>query len=187
VGGGYGTGFPVFFATGAMTQLTLDAGKSVTSVAGYSNSSPAAIGTVTFTLQATGSAGTFSSSTSSISFLNHVIRGATTATSITTAQLTGGMLAHGFDKSLQQTKASSYVLAAPAGNYDYYAYPSRMGILNTVTTNGFAGGVSKQGEQGVPGSFTGSYTNNAGYVETYNIYRTANSGQTGATIVILND
>ena len=188
IGGGtpWSVGFPVFFATGAMNTLTLGAGKSVTSVAGYSNSSPSAIGTVTFTLQATGSAGTFSSSTSSFSFLNHVIRGATTATSITPAQLTGGMLAYGFDKSLQQTKASSYTLAAPAGNYDYYAYPSRMGIINSVTTNGFNGGISKQGEQGVPGSFTGSYTNNAGYVETYNIYRTANSGQTGAPIVILN-
>ena len=177
-GVGYGTGFPVFFATGAMNTLTFGAGKSITSAPG------GGLGTVTIRLQATGSAGTFSQSTSSISFLNHVVRGATTATSITAAQLTGGMLAHGFTASIQSTKASSYTLASPTDNYDYFAYPSRLGDISTLQIGGVgSGGFSKQGV-GIPGTFVQSYTNNAGYTENYNFYRATNSGLTGSSCVL---
>jgi len=183
----YGTGFPVFFATGAMNEHTFSAGKSITSVAGYSNSSPTAVGTVTFRLMATGGAtsGTFAQSTSTVSFLNHVVRGATTATSITAAQLTGGMLAHGFVQSIQQTKASSYNLSAPTDNYDYFAYPSRMGDIITLSVgNVGSGGMTKQGQGDVPGTFVQSYTNNAGYTENYNFYRVTQSGLSGAAVVL---
>jgi len=178
VDSGYGTGFPVFFATGAMNQLTYGAGKSITSAPG------GGLGTVTIRLQATGSAGTFSQSASTISFLNHVVRGATTATSITAAQLTGGMLAHGFVKSIQSTKASSFTLASPTDNYDYFAYPSRLGDISTLQIGGVgSGGFSKQGE-GIPGTFVQSYTNNAGYTENYNFYRATNSGLSGSSCVL---
>ena len=180
VDSGYGTGFPVFFATGAMNQLAYGAGKSITSAPG------GGLGTVTIRLQATGSAGTFSQSASTISFLNHVVRGATTATSLTGAHLTGGMLAHGFVKSIQNNRAASYSLAGPVGNYDYFAYPARHGEiqLGGLKTNGNDGGFTKQGDGAVPGTFEQPYTNNAGYTENYYFYRSTNPGLVGTSIVI---
>jgi hypothetical protein len=179
VDSGDGVGFPVFFATGAMNSLTFGAGKSITS-------SQLGSGTVTFRIMATGSAGTFAQNTSSISFFNHIVRGATTATSLTGAHLTGGMLAHGFVKSIQNNRAASYSLAGPVGNYDYFAYPARHGEiqLGGLKTNGNDGGFTKQGDGAVPGTFEQPYTNNAGYTENYYFYRSTNPGLVGTSIVI---
>jgi hypothetical protein len=179
VDSGDGVGFPVFFATGTMLDLTFGAGKSITS-------SQLGSGTVTFRIMATGSDGTFAQNTSSISFFNHIVRGATTATSLTGAHLTGGMLAHGFVKSIQNNRAASYSLAGPVGNYDYFAYPARHGEiqLGGLKTNGNDGGFTKQGDGAVPGTFEQPYTNNAGYTENYYFYRSTNPGLVGTSIVI---
>jgi len=158
-------GFPVDLSSGSAT-LT---GATLIAYPGSKNSS------VTFTLGATGSDGSFVTSTDNITFRNNNYYGVSTNTG-----LTGGGLSTltGF---LDNNRQSSFTLNSGAGEYYYYAYPSSYGVADGDTdfnVGGFDGGFS------LLHAGTTAHTNSEGFAETYYIYKSNNAGVGEKVIVV---
>lgn len=131
---------------------------------------PAVGGSVTFTLNAAGAAGSASSSITH-TFYNNVYWGLSTKNSgYVAADITG--LAN---KTLQNTYATTFTLSPGAGQYIIYAYPARLGTA-TFSVGGFTGGFD--------GPTTVSVTNASGYTENYYLWnsRASNLGSTTVTV-----
>ena len=126
---------------------------------------------VTFTLGATGSDGSFATSTDSITFRNNNYYGVST-----NAGLTGPDLSS-LSSNLDDNRSYSFSVNAGAGEYIYYAYPSSYGDAS-FTVGGFAGGFSK-----LHGGAT-AHTNSAGFSETYFIYRSDNASLGSTEVVV---
>jgi len=126
---------------------------------------------VTFTLGATGSDGSFATSTDSITFRNNNYYGVSS-----NAGLTGPDLSS-LSSNLDNNRSYSFSVNAGAGEYIYYAYPSSYGDAS-FTVGGFAGGFSK-----LHGGAT-AHTNSAGFSETYFIYRSDNASLGSTEVVV---
>jgi len=130
---------------------------------------------VTFTLGATGSDGSFVTSTDSITFRNNNYKGVSS-----NSGLTGGGLSTltGF---LDNNRQSSFTLNSSAGEFYYYAYPSSYGEADGDTdfnVGGFDGGFSL-----LHGGAT-AHTNSEGFTETYYIYKSNQAGVGEKVIVV---
>lgn len=76
---------------------------------------------------------------------------------------------------LSNSRTKSFTVTAAAGEYIWYAYPSRLGSA-TFTVGGFEGGFESPE--------TISVTNPSGYAENYYAYRSTNSGLGATTVVV---
>ena len=126
---------------------------------------------VTFTLGATGSDGSFVTSTDSITFRNNNYYGVSS-----NAGLTGPDLLT-LSSNLDNNRSYSFSANAGSGEYIYYAYPSSYGDAS-FTVGGFAGGFSK-----LHGGAT-AHTNASSFSETYFIYRSDNASLGSTEVVI---
>lgn len=80
------------------------------------------------------------------------------------------------EKSLQESLKKTFTVDAGADEYIYYCIPTRYGTP-TYKVGGFSGGFTKQS--------TIQFTNPSGYTESYDIWRTDNSGL-GLTEIIVS-
>jgi hypothetical protein len=129
---------------------------------------------VTFTLGATGSDGSFATSTDDITFKNNNYYGISSNTGLTG----GGLLSlTGF---LDNDRASSFTLNSGSGEFYYYAYPSSYGEAAGTDFNvgGFDGGFEL-----LHGGAT-AHTNSEGFTETYYIYKSNQAGVGEKVIVV---
>jgi len=158
-----GTGFPVYFPTGAMDSIAFT---TQTLTAGIGNS-------VTLRLVVTGSAN--SASHDIEIFMGNSIRwGVSSLESLTAGnmrtQLTQSMV------SSQAANALPHTIGVTAmyGEYVYYAYPARFGEVKQSINNGAYGGMYLQGNFGVPGEVSVMYSNELEYMESFYITRSRN-------------
>ncbi len=158
-----GTGFPVYFPTGAMDSIAFT---TQTLTAGIGNS-------VTLRLVITGSAN--SASHDIEIFMGNSIRwGVSSLESLTAGnmrtQLTQSMV------SSQAANALPHTIGVTAmyGEYVYYAYPARFGEVKQSINNGAYGGMYLQGNFGIPGEVSVMYSNELEYMESFYITRSRN-------------
>jgi hypothetical protein len=158
-----GTGFPVYFPTGAMDSIAFT---TQTLTAGIGNS-------VTLRLVVTGSSN--SASHDIEIFMGNSIRwGVSSLESLTAGnmrtQLTQSMV------SSQAANALPHTIGVTAmyGEYVYYAYPARFGEVKQSINNGAYGGMYLQGNFGVPGEVSVMYSNELEYMESFYITRSRN-------------
>jgi hypothetical protein len=78
---------------------------------------------------------------------------------------------------LASAYTGSYTVTAATGEYIWFAYPSRITGTPVFTVGGFEGGFTSQG--------TATITNDYGFTETYQFYRSNNSGL-GLTVVVVS-
>lgn len=120
---------------------------------------------VTFTASATSNSGTSSTKTATITFLNYFYSGLSTNDNLPPTGLTGMT---DVTKELRSNNGGdSFTENAGTNEYIYYAYPSKYGE-STFTFNGLDGGFRL-----LHGGAT-AHTNEAGFTETYFIYRSDN-------------
>jgi hypothetical protein len=158
-----GTGFPVYFPTGAMDSIAFT---TQTLTAGIGNS-------VTLRLVMTGSSN--SASHDIEIFMGNSIRwGVSSLQSLTAGnmrtQLTQSMV------SSQAANALPHTIGVTAmyGEYVYYAYPARFGEVKQSINNGAYGGMYLQGNFGIPGEVSVMYSNELEYMESFYITRSRN-------------
>lgn len=122
----------------------------------------------TFTLSATDERNKTVTKTTSIYFRNGVYWGvgANTEAFDSTFVLT-------LTKGLQATKAKTFTVNAGAGQHIYYAVPTRYGAC-AFNVGGFDGGFGK--------AVTIEFTNESGYTESYDIYKSDNTGLGSTTV-----
>lgn len=164
-----GTGFPVYFPTGAMDSITFSTA-TLTAEAG---------GSLILRLEATGYTGIIggpgratSTKDITISFANSFLYGVTGASSLGPNQFTGGWTSRITTNSIDQTQTVN----VPIGEYIFFAYPRRLGDATFQINDLGIGGFSPQGLGGVPGASAQTAGNLNGYVEQYLFYRSTNSG-----------
>ena len=109
------------------------------------------------------------SATTKVAFVNGVYYGAAAETEITSVFIKK------LTRSLQTTKAKTATITAGAGQYIWYAIPSRYGTPS-FNVGGFDGGFSKVR--------TIDFTNASGYTESYDVWRSDNSGLGATTVKI---
>ena len=102
-----------------------------------------------------------------VSFMNAKYYGASSSEDVTTA------LINSLNKALVTTKAGPITVTANAGEYIYFAIPTRFGVP-VFTVGGFTGGFFKVSSL----DFTNAYS----YTENYSIYRSDNHSL-GLTVV----
>jgi hypothetical protein len=158
-----GTGFPVYFPTGAMDSIAFT---TQTLTAGIGNS-------VTLRLVITGSAN--SASHDIQIFMGNSIRwGVSSLESLTAGnmrtQLTQSMVSSNAVNALPHTIG----VTAMYGEYVYYAYPARLGEVKQSINNGAYGGMYLQGNFGIPGEVSVMYSNELEYMESFYITRSRN-------------
>ncbi len=125
----------------------------------------------TFTLVATDEKGATASKTTSISFLNGLYYG---VGSVDASGITDSFI-QGLTKSLTSSKAKTFTVAPETGQYIYYAIPTRFGTP-TFYVGGFEGGFDKLTAV--------QYTNASGYAESYDVYRSTNTGLGSTEVVV---
>ena len=109
------------------------------------------------------------SATTKVAFMNGVYYGAAAETEITSDFIKK------LTRSLQTTKAKTATITAGTGQYIWYAIPSRYGTP-AFNVGGFDGGFSK--------ARTIDFTNASGYTESYDVWRSDNSGLGATTVKI---
>lgn len=154
-----GTGFPVYFPTGAMDKIDFT---SQTITAGIGES-------VTLRIHATGSDGSYDIYDHTVVVDNVFLWGGSTHENLTASTLSPGLTAFPAANPYQ-----SFSLTANYGQYIFYAYPSRNGYTRQSLNNSAYGGMVPQGMFGTSGSQTANYTNDFGYAELYYVYRSVN-------------
>ena len=154
--------------------LTLDG-----STIGANNSSKTVTGAFTtnktWTLKATDEREAAATKTVTLAFLNGIYYGvALEPTNYDSTFLLNGLDA-GLNKTLKNSKLTSFSVTAAGDEYIYYCLPKRMGTCS-FKVGGFDGGFSLVD--------TISFTNASGYTEDYYIYRSDNTGlgQTSVTV-----
>lgn len=158
-----GTGFPVYFPTGAMDSIAFT---TQTLTAGIGNS-------VTLRLVITGDAN--SASHDIEIFMGNSIRwGVSSLESLTAGnmrtQLTQSIVSSNAVNALPHTIG----VTAMYGEYIYYAYPARLGEVKQSINNGAYGGMYLQGNFGIPGEVSVMYSNELEYMESFYITRSRN-------------
>ena len=121
-----------------------------------------------FTLTVSDGKTTVSAATK-VAFMNGVYYGAAAE-----AEITSDFIKK-LTRSLQATKAKTTTITAGAGQYIWYAIPSRYGTPS-FNVGGFDGGFSKVR--------TIDFTNASGYTESYDVWRSDNSGLGTTTVKI---
>lgn len=107
------------------------------------------------------------SATTKVAFTNGVYWGA-----VAEAEITSEFIRK-LTRSLQASRTKTFTATAGAGQYIYYALPTKYGTPN-FNVGGFDGGFSKVS--------TFNFTNASGYTESYDVWRSDNAGL-GATTV----
>jgi len=158
-----GTGFPVYFPTGAMDSIAFT---TQTLTAGIGNS-------VTLRLVVTGSAN--SASHDIEIFMGNSIRWGVSSLE----SLTAGNMRTQLTQSIVSSQAANALphtigVTAMYGEYVYYAYPARFGEVKQSINNGAYGGMYLQGNFGVPGEVSVMYSNELEYMESFYITRSRN-------------
>ena len=158
-----GTGFPVYFPTGAMDSIAFT---TQTLTAGIGNS-------VTLRLVITG--GAISASHDIEIFMGNSTRwGVSSLESLTAGnmrtQLTQSIVSSNAVNALPHTIG----VTAMYGEYVYYAYPARLGEVKQSINNGAYGGMYLQGNFGIPGEVSVMYSNELEYMESFYITRSRN-------------
>lgn len=115
----------------------------------------------TFTLTATSTSEETKSKSVSISFLNGVYYG------VSSIEDYNSQFILSLTKTLSNSRARTITVKANAEDYIYYCTPVRLGDC-TFTVGGFTGGFSKVE--------TLNFTNEHGYTEGYNIWKSDNKG-----------
>jgi hypothetical protein len=164
------TGLTLSISSGFGFPITVNSpytSYAFTSAAGVTYTTPPQ--TITLTATARDGSGSSSVATTNFSFINNIYYGLSTLTSLTSP----GVVA--LTAVLQNSKAYSFTITSGAGQYVYYAYPSRLGTA-TFTVGGFAGGFE------LP--VTLSVTNSNGYAENYYIYRSTNANLGTRNVVV---
>ena len=128
--------------------------------------------TTQFVLTVTDERDTTKTSTTEISCMNGVYYG----TGIAKAAYNSAFIIGLEEKSLQESFKKVFTIDAAANRYIYYCIPTRYGTP-TFKVGGFSGGFTKQS--------TIQFTNPSGYTESYDIWRTDNSGL-GLTEIIVS-
>ena len=131
---------------------------------------PSVGSTVTFTLHASKSAATVTS-TSSVSFYNDIFYGVSTKASGYTGSDVTGLAT----SVISNTKGRTITVSPGATEYIIYALPVRLGTV-VFTVGGFEGGF--QDPEMV------SVTNSAGYAENFYVYRSTNLNLGSTTVVV---
>ena len=151
------------------TTLTLDGSTLSPSIKTTTLSGQSVKTNKTFTLKAVDERNASSSKTTSITFYNGVYYGAASAGTVNNAFI------QKLSKALQSNKAKTFDVTTGAGQYIWYAIPSRYGTPS-FNVGGFDGGFSKVS--------TVSYTNPSGYTENYDVYRSDNSNLGKKTVKV---
>lgn len=124
----------------------------------------------TFTLKATDNRNAVSQKTTNITFFNGVYYGTSVA-----PELFDSAFVLKLTKSLQGGKGKTFTVNAAAGQNIFYAIPSRYG-KPAFKVGGFDGGFSK--------ASTIQFTNASGYTESYDVWKSDNTGLGNTTVVV---
>lgn len=124
----------------------------------------------TYTLKAKDEREAEATKTTAINFLNGVYWGVAEDKSSFDSTFILGLT-----KGLQGSKAKTFTVNAGASQHIYYAIPTRYGTP-AFKVGGFDGGFAKVG--------TIDFTNASGYTESYDIWKSDNSGLGNTTVVV---
>ena len=124
----------------------------------------------TYTLKVTDEKDATATKTTSISFVNGVYWGVKEA-----PESYDSAFVLGLTKGLQGSKGKTFTVDAAAGQYIFYALPTRYGSC-TFNVGGFDGGFTKVA--------TIEFTNASGYKESYDIYKSVNAGLGSTTVTV---
>ncbi len=152
------------------SSLTLDGTSIDTSLTSQTLTGQSITADKTFTLSATDEREAIMSKTTSITFLNGVYWGASTAVSTFDSAFILGLT-----KGLQSSRAKTFTVNAGADQYIYYACPYHYGTAS-FNAGGFDGGFSLAG--------TVSFTNASGYTENYDVYKSDNANLGNTTVKV---
>ena len=168
-----GTGFPVYFPTGAMDSITFSS-QTLTAEAG---------GSLILRLEATGYTGIIggpgratSTKDITISFANSFLYGVSGGSSLDGTHLGSGFTGAWVTRTTTNSIDQTFTVNVPVGSYIYFAFPERLGEATFQINDLGIGGFSPQGLNGVPGVSAQNYYNLNGFVEKYRFYRSTNSG-----------
>jgi len=164
------TGLTLSISSGFGFPITVNSpytSYSFTSAAGVTYTSPPQ--TITLTATARNGSGSSSVATTTFSFINNIYYGISSLISLTSSDVIA------LTPVLQNSKSYTFTITSGAGQYVYYAYPSRLGTA-TFTVGGFAGGFEPP--------VTLSVTNSNGYAENYYIYRSTNANLGTRNVVV---
>ena len=143
------------------TKITLDLTNIDPSVTSYVKSGLALTSNTSFTLKVEDEKGTSISKATSVNFLNGLYWGVGSNTEITNEFI------RGLSKVLTSSRVKTFTVNPGSGEYIWYCIPSRFGNP-TFLVGGFEGGFDLV--------TTFDFTNSSGYKESYDIYRSTNSG-----------
>lgn len=124
----------------------------------------------TFTLKATDDRNASSQKTTSITFLNGVYYGTATTQEVYDSAFILKLM-----KSLQGSKGKTFTVNAAEGENIFYIIPTRYGTP-AFKVGGFDGGFAK--------AATIQFTNSSGYTESYDIWKSDNTGLGNTTVVV---
>lgn len=124
----------------------------------------------TFTLKATDDRNAVYQKSTSISFLNGVYYGAAVA-----PETIDSAFVLKLTKALQGGKAKTFTVNAASGESIFYIIPSRYGTP-AFKVGGFDGGFTK--------TATIQFTNSSGYTESYDVWKSDNTGLGNTTVVV---
>lgn len=156
------------------TALTLDG-----SIIGVNDKSKTVTGTFksnkTWTLKATDERDAVATKTASLSFLNGIYYGVSVEPNTYDSAFLLDGIDRGLNKTLRNSKLTSFSETPGGDEYIYYCLPKRMGTCS-FKVGGFDGGFTLVD--------TIAFTNAFGYTEDYFIYRSDNTGlgQTSVTV-----
>ena len=124
----------------------------------------------TFTLKATDDRNAVSQKSTNISFLNGVYYGAAVAPDAIDSAFVLTLT-----KTLQGGKGKTFTVNAESGESIFYIIPSRYGTP-AFKVGGFDGGFTK--------TATIQFTNSSGYTESYDVWKSDNTGLGNTTVVV---
>ena len=128
--------------------------------------------TTTFNLQAVDARDKMAQANSTITFLNGKYHGVSTVNS--EGQINNDFI-KGLTKNLTGSRNGSFTVNAAAGQYIYFAIPTRFGTP-AFFVGGFEGGFDK--------IKTFEYTNPSGFKENYDVWKTAQAGLGQTTVEV---
>ena len=156
------------------TALTLDG-----SALGVNDKSKTVTGTFTanksWKLKATDERGATAEKTASLSFLNGIYYGVSDEPNTYDSAFLLDGIDRGLNKTLRNSKLTSFSESAGSNEYIYYCLPKRMGTCS-FKVGGFDGGFTLVD--------TIAFTNAFGYTEDYFIYRSDNTGLGQTTVTV---
>jgi len=144
------------------------------SVSGTQSVTSAANVDKTYTLTVTTSDSKTATASTTDSFLPNVYWGRTASSSPSSATIIGTA---GGGANLQNSKSRTFNVTASGSNFIYFAYPSSLGALTSITIGGFE-------SIGVFTASTVSVTNASSYVQNYTVYVSNNTFSGDANTII---